>query len=195
MLQLLCHGVSHGMGGVVWLATQGTLSTIEAERNGESVDRSLMRNLLRMWTSLRLYHDTFENQFLEVAVAVACNRCAWPVCSHSCGWSLSCSKVRCTISRRQSSSCPVQQYVANTLPCCIGAVVIHADSHGVGACVCVQVPDYLLRVEKRFEEEVRKHSNAIQQPLLHSHGHVACSSPCGRATAWVPTLTTLPAGP
>ena len=36
----------------------------------------------------------------------------------------------------------------------------------VRVCVCAQVPDYLLRVEKRFEEEVRKHSNTGTSPPL-----------------------------
>lgn len=156
-----------------------------------------MRNLLRMWTSLRLYHDTFENQFLEVAVAVACNGFAWPVRSRSFLWFVFIMQQSAVYYQQEavkfmSSTTVCGKHLAVLYWCCCHPC---SDSTGVGACVFVQVPDYLLRVEKRFEEEVRSTAIAIQEPLLHSHGHVACSSPCGRATAWVPTLITLPAGP
>jgi len=43
----------------------GLLSLLEKERQGEAVDRILMKNLLRMFTSLQMYTDYFEKPFLE----------------------------------------------------------------------------------------------------------------------------------
>ncbi len=44
--------------------TAGILQLIEKERLGEGVDRTLLRNLLRMFTALGLYAESFEKQFL-----------------------------------------------------------------------------------------------------------------------------------
>eukprot|EP00963_Diacronema_lutheri_P008970 scaffold785_cov335-Pavlova_lutheri.AAC.2 len=44
--------------------TAGILQLIEKERLGESVDRPLLRNLLRMFSALGLYAESFEKQFL-----------------------------------------------------------------------------------------------------------------------------------
>ncbi|XP_014681402.1 PREDICTED: cullin-4A-like [Priapulus caudatus] len=43
----------------------GLLLLIESERNGEAVDRSLLKSLLRMLSDLQIYHEVFEVQFLE----------------------------------------------------------------------------------------------------------------------------------
>lgn len=37
---------------------------IEKERNGETVDRTLLKSLLRMFSDLQIYKDAFENKFL-----------------------------------------------------------------------------------------------------------------------------------
>ena len=42
----------------------GLLSMIERERRGESVDRNLVRSLLRMLSDLQIYADVFEKKFL-----------------------------------------------------------------------------------------------------------------------------------
>lgn len=42
----------------------GILQLIEKERTGESVDRSLLKSLLRMFSALGLYGESFEKQFL-----------------------------------------------------------------------------------------------------------------------------------
>eukprot|EP00958_Prasinococcus_capsulatus_P024111 scaffold3731_cov381-Prasinococcus_capsulatus_cf.AAC.3 len=42
----------------------GILTLIERERTGEAIDRGLLKNLLRMFTSLGSYVDGFETQFL-----------------------------------------------------------------------------------------------------------------------------------
>ncbi len=42
----------------------GLLSLIEAERNGETVDKALLKHLVRMFTSLGTYAATFEEPFL-----------------------------------------------------------------------------------------------------------------------------------
>uniref|UniRef100_A0A673BBH6 Cullin-4A n=1 Tax=Sphaeramia orbicularis TaxID=375764 RepID=A0A673BBH6_9TELE len=42
----------------------GILEQIELERNGETVDRSLLRSLLGMLSDLQVYKDSFEEQFL-----------------------------------------------------------------------------------------------------------------------------------
>eukprot|EP00794_Sanderia_malayensis_P011107 gene11107-12276_t len=42
----------------------GLLLFIERERNGESVDRSLLKSLLRMLADLQMYEDVFEKKFL-----------------------------------------------------------------------------------------------------------------------------------
>ncbi|XP_001515026.2 cullin-4A isoform X1 [Ornithorhynchus anatinus] len=44
---------------------EGVLSLIEQERNGETVDRSLLRSLLSMLSDLQVYRDSFEHRFLE----------------------------------------------------------------------------------------------------------------------------------
>ncbi|KAK9823559.1 hypothetical protein WJX72_003747 [[Myrmecia] bisecta] len=44
---------------------QGLLQLIKAERQGETVDRTLLKHLLRMFTSLNIYADGFEQPFLE----------------------------------------------------------------------------------------------------------------------------------
>ncbi|GAB6021134.1 Cullin-4B [Chamberlinius hualienensis] len=43
---------------------EGLLMLIEKERNGEAVDRSLLKNLLRMLSDLQIYQDVFEAKFL-----------------------------------------------------------------------------------------------------------------------------------
>ena len=42
----------------------GLLAAVEAERQGLTVDREVMRRLLRMLVALGLYHDHFEVPFL-----------------------------------------------------------------------------------------------------------------------------------
>ncbi|XP_062907313.1 cullin-4A-like isoform X3 [Mobula hypostoma] len=43
----------------------GILLLIEKERNGEAVDRSLIRSLLSMLSDLQVYQESFEQRFLE----------------------------------------------------------------------------------------------------------------------------------
>ncbi|XP_072292198.1 cullin-4B [Eucyclogobius newberryi] len=43
----------------------GVLLLIERERNGEAIDRSLLRSLLSMLSDLQIYQDSFEQRFLE----------------------------------------------------------------------------------------------------------------------------------
>ncbi|XP_041115552.1 cullin-4A-like [Polyodon spathula] len=43
----------------------GILQLIERERNGEAVDRSLLRSLLTMLSDLQVYKDSFEQKFLK----------------------------------------------------------------------------------------------------------------------------------
>lgn len=43
----------------------GLLIFIERERNGEAVDRSLLKSLLRMLADLQMYEDVFERKFLQ----------------------------------------------------------------------------------------------------------------------------------
>ncbi len=43
----------------------GILSLIERERNGEAVDRQLLKSLLRMLSDLQIYHEAFEEKFLD----------------------------------------------------------------------------------------------------------------------------------
>ncbi|XP_074846812.1 cullin-4A isoform X3 [Carettochelys insculpta] len=43
----------------------GILLLIERERNGETVDRSLLRSLLSMLSDLQVYKESFEQKFLE----------------------------------------------------------------------------------------------------------------------------------
>ena len=45
----------------------GLLSLVDAERNGEAVDRGLLKQLLRMLSSLGLYSDSFQWPFLDRA--------------------------------------------------------------------------------------------------------------------------------
>lgn len=40
----------------------GLLMMIEKERSGETIDRSLVKSLLRMLSSLQIYHKVFENK-------------------------------------------------------------------------------------------------------------------------------------
>uniref|UniRef100_A0A3P9QCF3 Cullin 4A n=1 Tax=Poecilia reticulata TaxID=8081 RepID=A0A3P9QCF3_POERE len=43
---------------------EGILEQIELERNGETIDRSLLRSLLGMLSDLQVYKDSFEERFL-----------------------------------------------------------------------------------------------------------------------------------
>ena len=43
----------------------GLLELIEKERSGETVDRSLLKNLLRMLCDLQIYQQVFEGRFLQ----------------------------------------------------------------------------------------------------------------------------------
>lgn len=43
---------------------EGLLFLIEKERNGDSVDRTLLKSLLRMLSDLQIYQDAFEEKFL-----------------------------------------------------------------------------------------------------------------------------------
>lgn len=43
----------------------GLLKLIEKERNGESVDRGLLKSLLRMLSDLQIYTELFEGKFLK----------------------------------------------------------------------------------------------------------------------------------
>ncbi|XP_075233766.1 cullin 4 [Lycorma delicatula] len=42
----------------------GLLMLIEKERQGDTVDRTLLKSLLRMLSDLQIYHEAFENKFL-----------------------------------------------------------------------------------------------------------------------------------
>lgn len=42
----------------------GLLLLIEKERNGDTVDRTLLKSLLRMLSDLQIYEDAFEEKFL-----------------------------------------------------------------------------------------------------------------------------------
>ncbi|XP_048054213.1 cullin-4A [Megalobrama amblycephala] len=50
--------------GVQSRTVEGILEQIERERNGETVDRSLLRSLLGMLSDLQVYKDSFEQRFL-----------------------------------------------------------------------------------------------------------------------------------
>ncbi|KAL3993136.1 sparc/osteonectin, cwcv and kazal-like domains proteoglycan (testican) [Sarotherodon galilaeus] len=50
--------------GVQKRTVEGILEQIELERNGETVDRSLLRSLLGMLSDLQVYKDSFEERFL-----------------------------------------------------------------------------------------------------------------------------------
>ena len=43
----------------------GLLGLIEADRNGEAVDKTLLKHLVRMFTSLGTYATAFEEAFLD----------------------------------------------------------------------------------------------------------------------------------
>lgn len=46
-------------------SVEGLLLLIERERNGETVDRGLLKNLLRMLSDLQIYQEAFEIRFLQ----------------------------------------------------------------------------------------------------------------------------------
>eukprot|EP01012_Entosiphon_sulcatum_P022321 TRINITY_DN27257_c0_g1_i1.p1 TRINITY_DN27257_c0_g1~~TRINITY_DN27257_c0_g1_i1.p1 ORF type:complete len:722 (-),score=154.17 TRINITY_DN27257_c0_g1_i1:41-2206(-) len=50
---------------VKYKTVDGLLQLIQQERNGDTVDRSLIQKLIRMFLALQLYRDTFEGPFLE----------------------------------------------------------------------------------------------------------------------------------
>jgi cullin-4 len=47
----------------------GVLSLIERDRQGETIDRSLVNSLVRMYSALNLYTDHFEKHFLDTTHA------------------------------------------------------------------------------------------------------------------------------
>lgn len=57
------HIISHPL--VQNRTVDGLLLLIECERNGETVDRTLLKNLLRMLSDLQIYQDAFETKFLQ----------------------------------------------------------------------------------------------------------------------------------
>jgi cullin-4 len=58
------HIISHPL--VQTRTADGLLLLIEKERCGDSVDRSLLKSLLRMLSDLQIYLDAFEAKFLQV---------------------------------------------------------------------------------------------------------------------------------
>jgi cullin-4 len=46
--------------------TEGILLKIEKERKGEIIDRILLKSLIRMFTEMQIYQDTFEATFINV---------------------------------------------------------------------------------------------------------------------------------
>ena len=46
-------------------SVDGILMLIEKERNGETVDRILLKSLLRMLSDLQIYKEAFEAKFLH----------------------------------------------------------------------------------------------------------------------------------
>ncbi|KAK7475514.1 hypothetical protein BaRGS_00033270 [Batillaria attramentaria] len=57
------HIISHPV--VESRTVDGLLSLIERERCGETVNRQLLKNLLRMLTDLQIYQEAFERKFLD----------------------------------------------------------------------------------------------------------------------------------
>lgn len=47
----------------------GLLMMIEQERAGETIDRSLVKSLLRMLSSLQIYHKIFENKWVDLQMS------------------------------------------------------------------------------------------------------------------------------
>lgn len=41
------------------------LNDIENDRRGETVDKALLKSVLRMLSSLQMYHSSFEKRFLQ----------------------------------------------------------------------------------------------------------------------------------
>lgn len=50
-------------------ATIGLLQLVERERTGETIDRSLLKSLVKMLSALGIYTDVFEKPFLEASRA------------------------------------------------------------------------------------------------------------------------------
>lgn len=63
-LKLFCSTII-GHGSVQARAVKGLLTFIHQERCGESVDKGLLKSLVRMLVDLQLYHDVFELEFLR----------------------------------------------------------------------------------------------------------------------------------
>jgi len=57
------HIISHPL--VQNRTVDGLLQLIEKERHGDTVDRSLLKSLLRMLSDLQIYQDAFETEFLQ----------------------------------------------------------------------------------------------------------------------------------
>ncbi|KAJ8309854.1 hypothetical protein KUTeg_011719 [Tegillarca granosa] len=56
---IVCHHIVQSR------TVDGLLQLIERERNGEAVDRQLLKSLLRMLSDLQIYQEAFEKRFLE----------------------------------------------------------------------------------------------------------------------------------
>ena len=68
-VQTLTHGSLPQVGAK---ATAGLLQLIQAERNGDTVNRQLLAHLLRMLSSLGTYQTAFQVPLLYIAA-----RCSW----------------------------------------------------------------------------------------------------------------------
>lgn len=44
---------------------EGLLMLIEKERQGDTVDRTLLKSLLRMLSDLQIYQDAFETKYVD----------------------------------------------------------------------------------------------------------------------------------
>ena len=60
-----CESMSSAWSQVEDKTVKGLLSLIEADRNGETVDKALLKHLVRMFISLGTYSGSFEAPFLE----------------------------------------------------------------------------------------------------------------------------------
>jgi cullin-4 len=105
----------------------GFLVEIEKDRLGETVDKNLLRNLCRMYISLGIYHNTFEGPFIEASDSFYTKEFSALVQNVDVR-----SPLPVALPLRQSKCLPPPLF--SFLP--------HS-----------QVPQYMLRVERRTAEE------------------------------------------
>jgi len=116
---------------------QSLLDTIERERRGETINRSLVSSLVRMFTQMKLYTSDFEGKFLKVRTGVACGaigaRAMYAPSPHACAAP---RQSTATFYRQEGLRHVVESDVRRA---CVRQSGCTCPMQSIVSCVCVRV--------------------------------------------------------